>query len=200
MSNLLLDARLSQASYDAAYRNGSGGASIGGWQPIKVGEYRPITANFSAQLFRGADGSYKLAFRGTADPVGAADTAMNAAIATGVWAPEMTDAIRFTYAAIKQIQIQTLRPELDFDQARALLSVTGHSQGGFEAELAAKFFGLRGSSLDGPGAWDKSVVLPLPRKPVSKVTGMRASVVIACGSGRKKRGQGPRRKETTISV
>ncbi len=62
--------------------------------------------------------------------------------------PGITDDIRFTHQAIKAIQTET---GLEYNDARRFLSVTGHSQGGAEAELVAKFFGLAGTSLDGPG-------------------------------------------------
>ncbi len=154
MSNLLLDAKLNQASYDDAYHNGNSGAPVAGWQPVAVTGWKAsdqLTSNFSAQLFKGADGTYKLAYRGTANPVGAADTKMNLYLGGGGWAPEMTDAIRFTHAAIQSIATNL---KIKYEDARQRLSVTGHSQGGFEAELSAKFFGLSGTSLDGPGAAD----------------------------------------------
>lgn len=150
MSDLLLDAKLNQASYDNAYRNGGTGAIVAGWQPVAVTGWKTsnqLTTNFSAQLFKEANGTYKLAYRGTSN-WGAGDVAINNALAMGYWSDEMTDAIKFTYAAIQAIQAETGKT---FDAARRLLAVTGHSQGGSEAELAAKFFGLAGTSLDGPG-------------------------------------------------
>ena len=41
---------------------------------------------------------------------------------------------------------------IDFKDAAKRFTVTGHSQGGFEAELVSKMFGLPGTSQDGPGA------------------------------------------------
>ena len=62
--NFVLDSRLAQASYESNNQNNT--AVIDGWQPIQVkfeGPQRPIT--FGAQLYKGPDGIYKLAFRGT---------------------------------------------------------------------------------------------------------------------------------------
>ncbi|MDD5391338.1 MAG: hypothetical protein PHD37_18530 [Gallionellaceae bacterium] len=150
MSNLLLDAKLNQASYDNAYKNGNTGSPVAGWQAIQVKGWdatKQLTTNFSAQLFKGPDGTYKIAYRGTSD-WGPGDRDTNFSFVDGTWAPEMTDSIRFTQQAIQAIMTETGK---GYDYARGLLSVTGHSQGGFEAELNAKFFGLSGSSLDGPG-------------------------------------------------
>ncbi len=93
MSNLLLDAKLNQASYDNAYRNKGTGARINGWRPVEVviDPGKQLTTNFSAQLFKGPDGSYKLAFRGTEpewDPTNWGDTKANTALALGYWSPE----------------------------------------------------------------------------------------------------------------
>ncbi|MDD5391340.1 MAG: cadherin-like domain-containing protein, partial [Gallionellaceae bacterium] len=153
MSNLLLDAKLNQASYGNAYHNKGTGDSISGWRPVEVviDSAKQLTTNFSAQLFKSADGTYKLAFRGTElewNPTDLGDAKANTALALGYWSPEFTDDIRFTHQAIQAIMTETGK---GYDYARGLLSVTGHSQGGAEAELVAKFFGLGGTSLDGPG-------------------------------------------------
>ncbi len=70
--DLVLDAQLSKDSYDF---NNSGSGSINGWSRIAVSRYsQPSTvetgSNFAAQMYQGADGSYKIAFRGTPGPQG----------------------------------------------------------------------------------------------------------------------------------
>jgi YD repeat-containing protein len=148
--NLVIDAKLNKDSYYSNNRTG-GVLNADGWVCFKVTEYKPAAGtNFAAQLYQGPDGSYKIAYRGTVDPLGAGDKAMNAGIVAGHWTAEMSESINFTFKAIKQIQL--LEPGLSFEDAKARLTVTGHSQGGFEAELNAKFFGVGGTSIDGPGA------------------------------------------------
>ena len=150
-TNLVIDAKLSKWVYSDTLNNSSASLNIDGWQPVKLGDFRQTSANFAAQLFVGPDGTYKIAYRGTASLLSRGDTTTNGqSIVLGRWTQELTDGVKFAYAAIKQIQLD--HPGLSFDQARALLSVTGHSQGGFESEVVAKFFGLKGTSLDGPGA------------------------------------------------
>ncbi|MHB8758697.1 MAG: alpha/beta hydrolase family protein, partial [Thiobacillus sp.] len=149
-TNLVIDAKLSKWSYSTSLNNSSASLNIDGWQPVKVTQFIQTSTNFSAQLFKGPDGSYKIAYRGTASLTSSGDTTMNGqSIVLNRWTQELTDSIKFTHAAINYIRQQT---GLDYDKARALLSVTGHSQGGFESEVVAKFFGLGGTSLDGPGA------------------------------------------------
>jgi Ca2+-binding RTX toxin-like protein/ribosomal 50S subunit-recycling heat shock protein len=151
-TNLVLDAQLSKDSYSV--NNASGGV-VNGWSRIAVTGYKlPTTveagSNFSAQMYRSEDGTYKIAFRGTANVTGAGDVAMNGGgIVGGNWTPEMQQAMDFTTEAIKQVAKDR---RIEFKEAAKLFTVTGHSQGGFEAELAAKMFGLAGTSQDGPGA------------------------------------------------
>ncbi len=149
-TNLLIDAKLSDWSYSASLNNGSASLNIDGWQPVKVPGFTQTSDNFAAQLFVGPDGTYKIAYRGTASLTSTGDVTMNGqTIVLNRWTPEMTDSIEFTHAAIKHIA----RAEgIGYGDARNLLSVTGHSQGGFESEANAKFFGLKGTSLDSPGA------------------------------------------------
>jgi len=145
--NLVLDAKLNQDSY--TYRNSQGGV-VEGWTRTKVEDYQlPIGSNFAAQLYQGPEGLYKIAFRGTVNPLGAGDAAMNAGIVGGQWTAEMSESVRFTFQAIKQV---AAAENISFQAAKEKLTLTGYSQGGFEAELNAKFYGLGGTSLDGPGA------------------------------------------------
>ena len=99
--NLVLDAQLNKDSYNS--NNTIGGVSnLNGWVRFAVTEYKPPAGtNFAAQLYQGPDGSYKISYRGTADPLGAGDVAMNKAIVAGQWAAEMTESVRFTFQAIK---------------------------------------------------------------------------------------------------
>ena len=144
--NFVLDAKLAQGSYKS--NNKENTAVIDGWQPVAVDlkGYQPPTT-FGAQLYKGPDGQYKLAFRGTEGTF--ADWAHNGLWGANQWSPEWEATARFTAAALKQIAEAS---GISVDAAGAFLSTTGHSQGGFEAELAARLFGLRGSSLDGMGS------------------------------------------------
>jgi hypothetical protein len=146
MSDLVLDAKLSQAAYSSY--NQSNTPVIDGWRPIKLEDafFRPSQADqqFGAQLYE-KDGLYKVVYRGTQP--NAADWANNPAIG-GIWQQEMTDTIRFAGGALRYVME---REGKSLDEARDSLQTTGHSQGGFQSELAAKFYGLSGTSLDGPG-------------------------------------------------
>ena len=146
MSDLVIDAKLSKAVYDSYNQNNT--ATIEGWRPVKLDlvYFKPAEADpqFGAQLYE-KDGQYKVVYRGTQPNL--ADWSNNPAIA-GWWQQEMSDTIKFAGGALKYVMDQT---GIGLDQARERLSTTGHSQGGFQSELAAKFYGLPGTSLDGPG-------------------------------------------------
>ena len=145
--NLILDVKLNQDSY---LNNNTNGGSVAGLTRVAVTEYRlPPGSNFAAQLYQNSDGTYKIAYRGTANPGAPGDLATNGGIALGLWTAEMGESVRFTFEAIRQV---AARDNISFDLARAKFNLTGHSQGGFEAELNAKFFGTGGTSIDGPGA------------------------------------------------
>ena len=150
--NLVLDAQLSKDSYNF---NNSGSGSVNGWTRMRVTDYKLPTSiesgsNFAAQMYQGADGSYKIAFRGTASLTGKGDVTQNVdGIVAGKWTPETQQAMDFTLQAIQQV---AKAKGIEFKEAAKLFTVTGHSQGGFEAELVAKMFGLPGTSQDGPGA------------------------------------------------
>ena len=101
MSNLVLDSQLAKASYSTF--NVQGGTSIDGWTPIRIDRYAADPAsNFAAQLFRGPDGQFKIAFRGTADPLAGGDINTNVSLAVGNFNEEMRRALRFTESAVKQ--------------------------------------------------------------------------------------------------
>jgi Ca2+-binding RTX toxin-like protein len=147
--DLVTDAKLNKDSYNSSNTTGAV-SNLEGWVRFSVIGYElPVGSNFAAQLYQGPDGSYKIAYRGTANPLGAGDVAMNAGIASGQWTAEMTESIKFTLAAIRQVAASE---NISFEAAKEKFFLTGHSQGGFEAELNAKFYGLSGTSIDGPGA------------------------------------------------
>lgn len=137
----------------AAYttNNAIDGEAILGWQPVAVERFKPTSPNFAGQLYSDGQGNYRIAFRGSdrgGDFLGA-----DIALLAGTWQAQMTDAINFAGEAIRQIKTDTAAP---LDDVRAHLDVTGHSLGGGLSELTAKFYGLNGMSIDGPGVGDQS--------------------------------------------
>jgi YD repeat-containing protein len=146
-ANLVLDATLSKAVYSS--NNTDTTPSIEGWQPIKLEWQQDYTPpdTFGAQLYKGPGDQYKVVFRGTEGNF--SDWAANGAYAANAMHPEWEATTRFTAMALTFIQTDA---RTNLAGARNSLSVTGHSQGGFEAELAARIYGLKGSALDGMGA------------------------------------------------
>lgn len=146
IKNLVLDSKLAQATYTSNNRADS--ASVDGWQPLSVKLTDPLPPDsFGAQLYKGPNGQYKLAFRGT--ETNFADWAQNGIWLANQWSDEWGAAARFTAASIALIaQLE----DVPIEQAKQFLSTTGHSQGGFLSELSARLFGLSGSSLDGMGS------------------------------------------------
>ena len=146
MSDLVLDAKLSKAVYSSYNQNNT--ATVEGWNPVKLAKeyFKPAEADpqFGAQLYE-KDGQFKVVYRGTQPNL--ADWSNNPAIG-GVWQQEMTDTIKFAGGALKYVMDSQ---QVSLDVARSRLATSGHSQGGFQSELAAKFYGLSGTSLDGPG-------------------------------------------------
>jgi hypothetical protein len=147
--NLGVDAQLSKDCY--LHSNVNDGA-VEGWVRLAVPEFTNTNfsiKNFSAQLYEFENENYKIAYRGNTD-ISVQDNAENIKNFFMMWTDEMTLSVKFTYYAIKTIQkIDTKRT---FNEAKALLEVTGYRLGGFEAEINAQLFGLNGSSLDSPGA------------------------------------------------
>jgi len=78
-----------------------------------------------------------------------ADWAQNLKYGSFQWSDEFKDTIAFMAKAVVQVAKETRQSLKD---AAQLFTTTGHSQGGFEAELAALLFGVKGTSLDGMGA------------------------------------------------
>lgn len=147
-TDLVIDAKLSKESY--GLNNSDKSLDIDGWRTVYVPGFVQTSANFAAQLFVAPDGSYKIGYRGTANLFSSGDTTTNVqSIVLNKWTQELTDSIEFTHAALKYI---ANTKGTSYGEARGYLSLTGHSQGGFESEVNAKFFGLKGTSLDGPGA------------------------------------------------
>jgi hypothetical protein len=148
--NLLQYTTNAMAAYGS--NNAASGAMPAGWTAVKVDAFNPSTTGFAGQLMTDGQGNYRISIRGTDswNPLNPAnELSLNAAYATGKWHAQMDDAIRFTGEAMKQIrETQGLR---SVDQVRSRLDGSAHSAGGGLYELAAKFFGLRGINLDGPG-------------------------------------------------
>ncbi|WP_420995603.1 hypothetical protein ACKI2N_021880 [Cupriavidus sp. 30B13] len=142
------------------YGTGSGTQPLAvGWnQPVTVTDFKATSPNFQAALYKDSQsGKYHIAIAGTDDLKGdaMADLVLAGQDAYAVgWHPEMTDALSFSYEAIKQIRSDLERelgrpPELT--DIRARVDVSGHSLGGALAEMVGKFFGLSGYNIDGPG-------------------------------------------------
>src|SRR5205823_3072642 len=73
---------------------------------------------------------------------------------TSHWDPQMQDAMSFAYEAFKRIKADLElegRRDITINDIRERVSVTGHSLGGALAEMVAKFYGLPGFNIDGPG-------------------------------------------------
>ena len=145
--NLVTDARLSQGSYTS--NNSGSTATIDGWRPVQVilkpGE--KFSDTFGAQLYKNDAGQYKVVFRGTEGNT--ADWAQNLKYGTFQWSDEFKDTVAFIAKAVVQVAKEQ---DKTVQEAAKLFSTTGHSQGGFQAELAALMFGVKGTSLDGMGA------------------------------------------------
>ncbi|WP_297726269.1 Mbeg1-like protein [Limnohabitans sp. Rim8] len=144
--NLVTDARLGQGSYSS--NNQGNTAVIDGWKPVYVdSKDTKFSTTFGAQLYQ-KDGQYKVVFRGTEGNM--ADWAQNLKYGSFQWSDEFKDTIAFMAKAVVQVAREEFRGDLELAKAR--FTTTGHSQGGFQAELAALLFGVKGTSLDGMGA------------------------------------------------
>ena len=149
--NLVTDALISQASYES--NNRADTKIIDGWKPYQVvsPDGQPLDpANFSptfgAQLYE-KNGEYKVVFRGTEGNL--ADWAQNFKFGTFQWSAEFKDTVAFMAKAVVQVAKENRE---SLQEAVERFTTTGHSQGGFQAELAALMFGVKGTSLDGMGA------------------------------------------------
>ena len=136
----------------AAYNtyNQSTGRSIAGWTPVRVDTFSASDPYFAAQLYTDGAGHYRVAMRGSEATDKLADfRTADLALAAGQWHGQLTDAVNFVGQAI--LQIQRNDNNLSLDDIRSSLDVTGHSLGGSLAEITAKFWGIRGMNIDGPG-------------------------------------------------
>lgn len=141
--NFSLDANLSQAVYSSNNSNTS--PIISGWQPIQINwESHNPSATFGAQLYV-KDGQYKVVYRGTENNL--ADWEQNIKYGTFQNSLEFQDTAVFMARAIAAVSSR--ESITDVSLAAARITTTGHSQGGFEAELASVLFGIKGTSLDG---------------------------------------------------
>jgi hypothetical protein len=148
-----------------AYGTGPGttGRIVGSAAPIEVEQFKATPGSgFQGTLYKDpATGKYTVSFAGTNDLTDLlksdrvlATSNLLTAIGAGAWDPQMTDALKFTIESFKQIQkeyIDRKEEPPSIDDLRTMVTVTGHSLGGSLAELAAKFFGLPGANIDGPG-------------------------------------------------
>uniref|UniRef100_UPI0035B444B8 Mbeg1-like protein n=1 Tax=Limnohabitans sp. TaxID=1907725 RepID=UPI0035B444B8 len=145
--NLVTDARLAQGVYSS--NNSASTDAIDGWRPIYVDpQDLKLSETFGAQLYKNDAGQYKVVFRGTEGNL--ADWAQNFKYGTFQWSDEFKDTVAFMAKAVVQVADKEFGG--DVKRAAQLFTTTGHSQGGFEAELAALMFGVKGTSLDGMGA------------------------------------------------
>jgi|GEM_PF-4582308 len=86
-TRFLDDATLDKYSY--TLNNSNTALNINGWQPIQVVQFTQESTNFAAQLFKNADGTYKIAYRGTQSLISSGDTVMNGGtIVANVWTQE----------------------------------------------------------------------------------------------------------------
>ena len=144
--NLLTDARLAKGTYSS--NNQSNTDVIDGWRPIvvKLDPGQELSKTFGAQLYQ-KEGQYKVVFRGTEGNL--ADWAQNLKYGTFQWSDEFKDTVAFMAKAVVQVAKEQ---DKTVQEAAKLFTTTGHSQGGFQAELAALMFGVKGTSLDGMGS------------------------------------------------
>lgn len=135
--NLVTDARLSQGAYYS--NNSSASSTIDGWRPkeviLKPGE--KFSETFGAQLYE-KDGQYKVVYRGTEGNL--SDWAQNFKYGTFQWSDEFKDTVAFMAKAVMHVAREQDKTPAE---AAKLFTTTGHSQGGFEAELAALMFGVK---------------------------------------------------------
>lgn len=150
--NLVTDARLAKGSYSS--NNSGTTATIDGWRPVQLRSSngqplgpKEFSTTFGAQLYE-KDGQYKVVFRGTEGNL--ADWATNLKYGTFQWSDEFKDTVAFMAKAV--VQVANEKTGGDVVRAAKLFTTTGHSQGGFQAELAALMFGVKGTSLDGMGS------------------------------------------------
>lgn len=132
---------------------------------VPVERFQATSPDFQAALYKDpVSGRYRIAVAGTNDLGGdlVADGALaaqsllvKASAFASAWHPEMTDALKFSFEAVKQIakELKEANPDrsITLDDVRAAVDVTGHSLGGALSELIHKFFGLDGANIDGPG-------------------------------------------------
>ena len=102
--NLLLDSQLSKDSYQS---NNSDIGNIGDWTRLKVVQYKGdptgAGANFAAQFYKDANGSYKIAYRGTDNLTGAGDLEINKGILSGQRTPDSQNSFKTTKFSFDQL-------------------------------------------------------------------------------------------------
>ena len=150
--NLLTDARLSSAVYQS--NNLAGTKVIDGWRPVFVNlNVYSVSKTFGAQLYKNdATGQYKVVFRGTEGNID--DWLQNLKYGTFRFSDEFRDAAVFMARAVLQVAQERGKSPSEVIE---LFTTTGHSQGGFLAQLVSVLFNVKGTSLDGMGALAGSV-------------------------------------------
>ena len=136
--NFLTDSRLARDVYQPVR------SEIDGWKPVDVNneDRYKYTETFRAQLYQKGD-HYKVVYRGTEGNL--ADWATNFRYGLFQWSDEFRDTVVFMAKAVVQVAKENRSSP---QEAAKLFTVTGHSQGGFEGELDALMFGVKGTSLD----------------------------------------------------
>jgi len=153
--NLVTDSRLSDAVYRS--NNQTGTTVVDGWRPLRVETIadKDLSSTFGAQLYKNdATGQYKVVFRGTEANID--DWLQNLKYGTFRFSDEFRDAVVFTARAVLQVAQERGKSPSEVIE---LFTTTGHSQGGFLAQLISVLFNVKGTSLDGMGALAGSVAL-----------------------------------------
>ena len=153
--NLVTDSRLSDAVYRS--NNQTGTTVVDGWRPLRVETIadKDLSSTFGAQLYKNdATGQYKVVFRGTEGNID--DWLQNLKYGTFRFSDEFRDAAVFMARAVLQVAQERGKSPSEVIE---LFTTTGHSQGGFLAQLVSVLFNVKGTSLDGMGALVGSVAL-----------------------------------------
>lgn len=162
-----------QAAYGAGGSDSHVYYPVGDFKPLNIPGFEPTKdSGFNGVLlYNQKTGEYRLGIAGTtfktengsldgkdigADGHLAAQTVLrNAEGYVSKWHDQFSDSMRFATAAFSFIKDRMtdesggVSPTVD--QIRERMSVVGHSLGGAQAELIAKYLGIGGANIDGPG-------------------------------------------------
>jgi hypothetical protein len=146
-NDFYVDSLLAQGAYRS--NNQSNTPVIAGWTPIKVDGFTATDPSFGAQLYE-KNGLYKIVYRGTENNL--PDWITNLKYGGNfLWSNEFEDTVVFATRALKQIADAENFPFPE--NVRHRFSTTGHSQGGFEAQLSSALLNIPGTSIDGMGTF-----------------------------------------------